>query len=76
MTHAPRLLGVPNIDQARSGPARALLGVLLAAPFLSQVDATIANVAPPAIRISLGASGATAKLGMAAFAVTSLSIVR
>jgi predicted MFS family arabinose efflux permease len=39
-----------------------LLGVLLTAPFLSSVDATIANVATPAIRTSLGASGATAEL--------------
>ncbi len=51
-----------NTDTARSGPPRALLGVLLAAPFLSSVDATIANVATPAIRTSLGASGATAEL--------------
>jgi MFS family permease len=57
-----RLQGVRNIDKARSGHQRALLGVLLAAPFLSQVDATIANVATPAIRTSLGASGATAEL--------------
>lgn len=36
--------------------------VLLAAPFLSQVDATIANVATPGIRDSLGASGGAAQL--------------
>jgi MFS family permease len=57
-----RLLGMRRINKARSGPSRALLGVLLAAPFLSQVDATIANVATPAIRTSLGASGAAAEL--------------
>ena len=62
MTRASRLQAVRNIDRARSGPPRALLGVLLAAPFLSQVDATIANVATPAIRTSLGASGAAAEL--------------
>jgi len=53
---------VRNIDKACSGHQRALLAVLLAAPFLSQVDATIANVATPAIRTSLGASGAAAEL--------------
>jgi MFS family permease len=61
-TRARRLPGVRNIDQARSGPPRTLLAVLLAAPFLSSVDATIANVATPAIRTSLGASGAAAEL--------------
>ena len=45
-----------------AGHPRALLAVLLAAPFLSSVDATIANVATPAIRASLGASGASAEL--------------
>jgi len=61
-TRARRLPGVPNTDQARSGHPRALLAVLLAAPFLSSVDATIANVATPSIRTSLGASGASAEL--------------
>ena len=59
---ALRLPGVRNTDQARSGHSLALLAVLLAAPFFSSVDATIANVATPAIRTSLGASGATAEL--------------
>jgi hypothetical protein len=48
---------VRNIDKARSGHHRALLGVLLAAPFLSQVDATIANVATPAISLNLFGGG-------------------
>jgi MFS family permease len=39
-----------------------LLTVLLATPFLAQADATIANVATPAIRAGLGASGAAAEL--------------
>jgi hypothetical protein len=43
-----------TIAPARSGHPRALLAVLLAAPFLASVDATIANVATPAIRTSLG----------------------
>jgi MFS family permease len=59
---AERLRGVQDIDKARTGHPRVLLGVLLAAPFLAQVDATIANVATPAIRTGLGASGAQAEL--------------
>lgn len=46
-------------------PARPRLGpraaVLLMAPFLAQADATIANVAIPAIRFGLHASGAAAE---------------
>jgi MFS family permease len=48
--------------QSRSGRGGALLAVLLMAPFLAQADATIANVATPAIRAGLGASGAEAEL--------------
>jgi predicted MFS family arabinose efflux permease len=40
----------------------ALLAVLLMAPFLAQVDATIANVATPAIQTDLGASSAAVEL--------------
>ena len=39
-----------------------MLGVLLLAPFLASADATIANVATPAIRADLGASGAALEL--------------
>jgi MFS family permease len=39
-----------------------LLGVLLMAPFLAQADATIANVATPAIQRDLHASGAAVEL--------------
>jgi len=39
-----------------------LLGILLAAPFMAQADATIANVATPSIHASLGASGAALEL--------------
>jgi MFS family permease len=39
-----------------------VLAVLLLAPFLAQADATIANVATPAIRSDLGASGAAAEM--------------
>jgi predicted MFS family arabinose efflux permease len=39
-----------------------VLAILLAAPFLAQADATIANVATPAIRAGLGASGMAAEL--------------
>ncbi len=58
-----------TIAPARSGHPRALLPVLLAAPFLAQVDATIANVATPAIRTSLGASGAAAELVVGGYLV-------
>src|SRR5205823_6234179 len=46
-----------------------LLAVLLAAPFLAQADATIANVATPAIRADLGASGASAELVIGGYLV-------
>ncbi len=39
-----------------------LLAVLLMAPFMAQADATIANVATPAIHADLGASGAELEL--------------
>ncbi len=39
-----------------------MLAVLLLAPFLASADATIANVATPAIRADLGASGAALQL--------------
>jgi hypothetical protein len=39
-----------------------LLAVLLAAPFMAQADATIANVATPSIRADRGASGAALEL--------------
>jgi len=39
-----------------------LLAVLLMGPFMAQADATIANVATPSIRESLGASGAALEL--------------
>lgn len=39
-----------------------LLGVLLAGPFMAQVDATVANVATPSIHTDLGASGAVLEL--------------
>ena len=46
----------------RPAHPRALLLVLLVAPFLAQADATIANVATPAIRTGLHASGAAVEL--------------
>jgi len=39
-----------------------MLTVLLAAPFMAQADATIANVATPSIHAGLGASGAALQL--------------
>jgi MFS family permease len=59
-----------TIAPARSGHSRALLAVLLVAPFLASVDATIANVATPAIRTSLGASGAETELVVGGYLVT------
>lgn len=47
----------------------AALAVLLMAPFLAQADATIANVATPAIRTGLGASGAAAELVVGGYLV-------
>jgi MFS family permease len=58
-----------TIPPARSGHSRALLAVLLVAPFLASVDATIANVATPAIRTSLGASGAETELVVGGYLV-------
>src|ERR1700733_12597540 len=58
-----------TIAPARSGHSRALLAVLLGAPFPASVDATIANVATPAIRTSLGASGAEAELVVGGYLV-------
>jgi MFS family permease len=43
--------------------------VLLMAPFLAQADATIANVATPAIQASLGASGPAAQLVIGGYLV-------
>ncbi len=47
----------------------ASLAVLLMAPFLAQADATIANVATPAIQSNLGASGAAAELVVGGYLV-------
>jgi MFS family permease len=46
-----------------------MLAVLLLAPFLASADATIANVATPAIRADLGASGAALELVVGAYFV-------
>lgn len=57
---------------ARPGVARgsgAVLAVLLMAPFLAQADATIANVAAPAIRVDLGASRAAIELVIGGYLV-------
>lgn len=62
------------MDASTSTPAprhpAALLAVLLMAPFLAQADATIANVATPAIRTGLGASDAAAELVIGGYLVT------
>ncbi|MGH2941253.1 MAG: MFS transporter [Solirubrobacteraceae bacterium] len=47
----------------------AVLAVLLMAPFLAQADATIANVATPAIGADLGASGAALELVIGGYLV-------
>jgi len=46
-----------------------VLGVLLMAPFMAQVDATIANVATPSIHAELGASGAVLELVISGYLV-------
>jgi MFS family permease len=46
-----------------------MLAVLLAAPFLASADATIANVATPAIRAGLGASGSDAQFVIGGYTV-------
>jgi MFS family permease len=46
-----------------------MLAVLLAAPFLASADATIANVATPAIRVGLGASGSEAQFVIGGYTV-------
>ena len=46
-----------------------MLAVLLAAPFLASADATIANVAAPSIRSSLGASGSDAQFVVGGYLV-------
>ena len=51
------------------GEARLLLPILLAAPFLAQLDATIANVGIPSIRSSLHTSGAAAELVIGGYLV-------
>jgi Major Facilitator Superfamily len=62
----------PNIHPA-GGRERWRLAALLAAPFMAQADATIANVATPSIHADLHASGAALELViggyMIAFAV-------
>jgi len=46
-----------------------LLGVLLVVPFMSQADATIANVATPSIHTDLGASGAMLELVVGSYLI-------
>jgi MFS family permease len=58
---APRN-GTAENDAWPSRGSAAALGALLVAPFLAQLDATIANVATPSIQAGLHASGAAAQL--------------
>jgi MFS family permease len=55
---------------ARERHPATVLAVLLMAPFLAQADATIANVATPAIGIDLGASDAAVELVIGGYLVT------
>jgi MFS family permease len=48
----------------------AALAVLLMAPFLAQADATIANVATPAIRLDLAASAAAVELVIGGYLIS------
>ena len=54
---------------ARAPHEGRLLAVLLIGPFMAQADATIANVATPAIHSSLGASGAMLELVIGGYLV-------
>ena len=54
---------------AREHHRAAPLAVLLVAPFLASADATIANVASPAIRAGLGASGTAAQFVIGGYLV-------
>jgi MFS family permease len=47
-----------------------MLAVLLVAPLLSQIDATIANVATPSIHTDLGASGAALELIISGYLIS------
>jgi MFS family permease len=68
------------MTSTRAAREARLLAVLLVAPFMAQVDATIANVATPAIHADLGASGAALQLVIGgyliAFAVLLISGAR
>ncbi len=68
------------MTSTRAAREARLLAVLLIAPFMAQVDATIANVATPAIHADLGASGAALQLVIGgyliAFAVLLISGAR
>jgi MFS family permease len=57
------------LGRARERHPAVVLAVLLMAPFLSQADATIANVATPAIGSDLGASGAALELVIGGYLV-------
>ncbi len=57
-----RLQGDAAISATRVIHKGWLLGILLLGPFMSQADATIANVATPSIHADLGASGAMLEL--------------
>jgi len=50
MTHAPRQLGVRNIDKARSGPARATHAAAAAAAAMAAVSCVATLIADPATR--------------------------
>ena len=55
---------------ARTAPPDRLLLALLAAPFLAQMDATIANVATPSIHTRLHASGAELELVIGGYLIS------
>jgi MFS family permease len=63
------MTNVPTESTRTQHPAAAL-AVLLMAPFLAQADATIANVATPAIRVDLGSSNAAIELVIGGYLVS------
>jgi MFS family permease len=68
-------LTAANVRVARTPEARRLLAVLLTPLFMYQADATIVNVANPAIRADLGTSGAELQLVVGGYLLASAMLL-
>jgi MFS family permease len=64
-----------NDHEARGADARRLLAVMLTPLFMYQADATIVNVANPAIRADLGTSGAELQLVVGGYLLASAMLL-